>query len=233
MQKVWIYQPQQHELLQNQVQPQILINRIKSNENVVRSSESDLFDVDCDDEGNYDSNTSTGSTMREHFESHVQRKMRKFTIKKLKICKLDSISIPSSSDNVQHVLNLKQEFTFPLFSSTQKDSAAQTPALLEFRQKTPHPNVNFKNCCREDQEKFSSRPQSMPAEAMSSHKINIPRVTADFKPNQNIERIGDGIDNNLKSTKQNECGFIGRDLELVGAFPACQSPVQCVLIKPK
>lgn len=203
-------------------------NIICNHETAINSSESELFDVD--DEGNYDSNTSTGSTMKEHFESHMQRKMRKLTTKKLKICKLDSISIPSSSDNLQHILNLKQEFTFPLFSSILKDSAAQTPALLEFRQKTPHPHVNFKNYYQQNQE---IRPQSVPAEALSNHKICMPRVTADVKPNQVIERIGDGIDINLKTTKQNECELMRKDLELEGAFPTFQNPVQCVLIKPR
>lgn len=211
--------------MRNHVQPQILNGHIGSNRVTdVNSSESELFDVD--------SNTSTGSTMRDHFESHVQRKMVRTSVKKLKICKLDSISIPSSSDNIQHILNLKQEFTFPSFSSTQKDSAVQTPALLEFRQKTPHPHVNYKNYCNQDQESFASRPQSMPAEAISNHKICVPRVTADVKPKL-VERIGDGFDNNLKSTKCNECDLMSRDLELVGAFPPIQNPVQCVLIKPK
>lgn len=206
---------------------QQILNGCDSDRNLtVNSSESDLFDLDGDD-GNYDSNTSTASAMKKHFETHIQEKMQKVVIKKMKICKLDSISIPpSSTDNVQHILNLKQEFSFPTFGKNQKDNSVQTLNQISFRQKTPYPNANSKSFVHQEQDE---RPQSVPIAAMSSHRVNIPRVTADVKP----ELIGDCVENNLKKIKQIECDLRRTDLELTGTFPNFQNPVQCVLIKPR
>lgn len=190
------------------------------------SSESDLFALDYDDDGNYDSNTSSGSAMKKHFESHIEHKMKKIAINKLSVVKLDSISIPSTTENVQHVLNLKQEFTFPSLAKSLKDSAVQTPNLLAFRQKTPHPNS-----LKHQQQAPVSRPASFPNEALSNHKLNSARVDGDFKPTP--ELIGDGIQNNLKQIKKMECDLVKNDLEITGVLPVCQNLVQCVLIKPK
>jgi hypothetical protein len=214
---LWIYQPQ--------AQQQAILDERNESDVAVNSSESDLFALDYDD-GNYDSNTSSGSAMKRHFESHIEHKMKKMAIKKLSVVKLDSISIPSATENVQHVLNLKQEFTFPSISKSVKDSAVQTPNLLAFRQKTPHPN-SLKN----QQNSPVSRPASFPNETLSNHKINGARM-ASFKEN-NPEQIGDGIQNNLKQIKKIECDLVENDLEITGVLPKCQNPVQCVLIKPK
>lgn len=219
---LWIYQPQSHP----QQQQAVFNERNDRDRDVAaNSSESDLFALDYDD-GNYDSNTSSGSALKKHFESHIGQRMKKIALGKLCVVKLDSISIPSKTDGVQHVLNLKQEFNFSPLSKSLKDSAVQTPNLLALRQKTPHPKNHHNSPV--------SRPASFPNEALSSHKINDERVTADIKPIiQKPEYIGDGIQNNLKQIKKMECDLVQNDLEITGVLPVCQNPVQCVLIKPK
>lgn len=193
------------------------------------SSESDLSILNDADNGNYDSNTSSGSAIRKHFESHIQRNMQKLAIKNMKICKLDSISIPpsSSQNEGQHILNLKQEFTFPVYAKAQRDSSVQTSNLIAFRKKTPYPNAHLRQMHDDDEFSILDRPQSLPSEAMSNHKINRTQLINQ----QPIESIGDCVENNLKETKLMENDFIkAQDLELTGNF---KNPVQCVLIKPR
>lgn len=206
-------------------QQQAILNECNDNscEVTATGNESD-FDYE---DVNYDSTTSTSSGMRKHFETHIQHKMRQITLKKLRVAKLDSISIPSSAENAQHVVNIKQEFNFPSISKDVQDAGIQTPNLITFRQKTPHPNVAPKN----QQNLLSlNRPASFPYENLSNHKL----VTADVKPTFNMpEQIGDGIENNSNKIQKMENVLNKTDLEISGAFATCATPVQCVLIKPR
>ena len=148
--------------------------------------------------------------------------------------KLNDISIPPISNNTPHILNLKQEFTFPKSNFTaQRDNFTQTVKPTENRIKTPYPYAALRDLI-EDQTFL--RPQSFPMDTPSNHSIKYVRHNNMRKNNPN-DHIGDGIDNNLRQIKCNlyevsKMEKSDEDLEVVNDVP-CQNPVQCVIVKPK
>lgn len=179
-----------------------------------QNTESDLFDLDSNDDLNdYHSEYFKEASKSKNSLSHGN----------LSIVKLDSISIPPIvNSNTPHILNLKQEFTFPVSNfQLRKEVASQTMSLIETRIKTPHPMSSQNEYCNES---FTMRPQSVPASCISNHNLTLPRVTADVKPKKvfNNMCIGDGIENNLRQIKHNAIDFDvpeARDLEIADALP--------------
>lgn len=159
---------------------------------------------------------------------------KKLLYDKLSVVKLNDISIPPISNNTPHILNLKQEFTFPQSNFTvQRDNFTQTVKPTEYRIKTPYPYAALRDLI-EDQTFL--RPQSFPMDTPSNHNMKYSRYN-NKKDNNTNEHIGDGIDNDLRQIKCNLYEFSkmnknGENLEVVDAV-SCQNPVQCVIVKAK
>jgi hypothetical protein len=155
------------------------------------------------------------------FEEHNRMNVQK----KLSIFKLDSINIPPTRS--PNVLNLKQEFNFPLPQTQSRTIGLQTSNASKSRIKTPYPHSMLKN--------FLDRPHSLPTEELSNHRFKVYHVTPDINNIKTFnQKIGDGIDKNVQKIKENHfaCGMRTPDLEITEGFQHPQ-PVSFVLIKPK
>lgn len=166
--------------------------------------------------------------------SEIIRDYKKLLYDKLSFVKLNDISIPPISNNIPHILNLKQEFTFPQSNFTdQRDNFTQTVKPTENRIKTPYPYAALRDLI-EDQTLL--RPQSFPMDTPSNHSMKYTRHN-NMRNKIPNEHIGDGINNNLRHIKCNlyevsKMDTNVEDLEVVNVLP-CQNPVQCVIVKPK
>ena len=161
----------------------------------------------------------------------IIRDYKKLLYDKLRIVKLNDILIPPISNNTPHILNLKQEFTFPQSNFTvQRDNFTQTVKPIENRIKTPYPYGALRDLI-EDQTLL--RPQSFPMDTPSNHSMKYTRHNK-IRTNNPNEHIGDGIDNHLKHMKCNVYDFSKNreNLNVVDELP-CQNPIQCVVVKPK
>ncbi|KAG5677137.1 hypothetical protein PVAND_006919 [Polypedilum vanderplanki] len=181
-----------------------------------RDSNNSLFDLE-------------GTAASDYYEYTKSR-----LLEKLSIVKLDSISIsPSSavSGNAQHILNLKQEFTFPVSNFiAQNEIGTQTVNLIETRVKTPYPTTVLKNL--EEISLPPSRPKSDPTNTFSNHDLFVPRVTADVKPTLPTHFnmcIGDGIENNLKQIQYNARTINGNETQEIAIYE--QKPIEELKIK--
>lgn len=167
----------------------------------------------------------------------IVRGYKKLLYDKLRISKISSVSISPMSNNIPHVLNLKQEFTFPQTNfPAQKDEITQTAKLVESRIKTPYPYAAKRDL---DEDQTLSRPQSYPMSIPSNHNFHYaPHVTVVNNRSRMLnsnENIGDGIENNLNQIKCNIFELESqKDTEFeLGDAELCENSVQCVIIKQK
>ena len=170
----------------------------------LRDSNSDLFDLEIHEHSKHDD-------VNEKFKQKMQRK-KKSLLQKLRVVKLDNISIPPSISQAQHIVNLRQSFTFPVALKPSKEIATQTSQL--------NLTSNFN--------RYSlKRPASLPPENVALANLQN-RVGTDVKPKNFDQNIGDGL-NNAPQLEPIANGFRAPDLELAGCIPPVG--VKCMLVK--
>ena len=173
---------------------------------VLPDSNSDLFDLNIECESFYNDNESKD---RIEYSSTSLTKTQK--LQKLKISKLDSISIPSTVSHPQPIVNLKQSFTFSSPFKPSNEISTQTSQL------------NLMNrfiITGDESSKARSfvRGSSLPPE--NAAMINLEkRVQADVKPKnfpgcQLEEMIGDGRQIQSRQSFEHE-----QDLEVSDCIP--------------
>lgn len=169
-----------------------------------RDSNSDLFDLEIYEHFNHDD-------VNKKFKKNTQ--MKKNALQKLRVFKLDNISIAPSITQAQHVVNLRQSFTFPVALIPSREIATQTS------------QINLMSNSDQNMQRYPlKRPASLPPENVALTNLQK-RMGTDVKPKHFDQNIGDGL-NNASQPEQTLIGFREPDLELAG-----QSVVQCVLLK--
>lgn len=102
---------------------------------------------------------------------------KKSALEKLQVVELDRISIPSKHVHKQHIVNLRQSFTFPFTPKPSREIATQTSQM------------NLMSC--RDQNAFQrpiKRPASLPPE--NAALANLGKL---INPVTRSEQIGDGL----------------------------------------
>lgn len=179
------------------------------------STSDDRFDLDIDDNNFLMQNYSQDSF------KIPETKAEK--MKKLRLVKLDFISIAPASAQPQHIVNLQQSFNFAAPFKSSKVISTQTSKIDLIENSTTEKSDQRRLC----------RPASLPPENIALVHLER-RVQADVKPNTLGRMFGDGDqiiskhDNFELPTPE----MRKPDLELADFIPS-PAPVHCVMIKSK
>lgn len=144
-------------------------------------------------------------------------------LSELQIVKLEPISIPSTATPPQHIVNLKQSFTFPAVLKPSNQMSTQTSQISLAQNRVIIAGENATNGSLHG----LIRTSSLPPESVALTNL-AKRVQADVKP-KILKMIGDGdklIGDRVDCSEKRE-----PDLELADSI--APTPVQCVMIKPK
>lgn len=173
-------------------------------------SNSDLFNLEI-----------KGNFYQDDLRATCKTPTNRNVLKKLQVVQLDFISIPASITQSQHIVNLRQSFTFPASFKPSKEISTQTSQI----------NL-MTGLDKKSLQRPMKRPVSLPPENIALTNLQN-RFEADIKL-ENLEQIiGDGVENKAEP-KTNEImlnGFRKPDLELADCIPPMG--VQCILMKPK
>lgn len=179
-------------------------------ESELPDSNSELFNLDAAADLNYDD-------MRGNLRCKTPAKS--IALQKLRVAKLDSISIPPTVKLAPPIVNLRQSFTFPAAFKPCREIATQTSQINLMT------SVDKKLLQRP-----IKRPTSLPPENIALTNL---QNRVDVKPKNAEEVIGDGVANKTGEIFDELLvnGFRKPDLELADCIPPVG--VQRVLIKPK